>query len=136
MFEGLSYVEFSGEKLPIKCDMVVLEKIQDKYENLSKYENMLSGFVPSTDENGEVIRNEEGHMVGTYEIPKIAVLKEALLWMVQEGMEIEAEKNGDKFKGINENTVFRKVDISPQALGQLLHKEFARCFERKNAKTA
>ena len=38
MFESLKYIELSGEKFPIKCDMVVLEKIQEEYGNLDLFE--------------------------------------------------------------------------------------------------
>ena len=59
MFEKIKYIELSGEEFPIKCDILVLEKIQDKYEDLSEFENKLNGFTPAVDENGEYKRNEE-----------------------------------------------------------------------------
>ena len=66
MFEKTNYIELSGEKYPIKCDILVLERIQDKYEDLSEFENGLNGFTPAVDENGEYKRNEEGRLVGFY----------------------------------------------------------------------
>lgn len=44
MFEKTNYIELSGEKYPIKCDILVLERIQDKYEDLSEFENGLNGL--------------------------------------------------------------------------------------------
>ncbi len=41
MFEELKYIELSGEKYPVKCDMVVLEKIQDEFGSLDKYESFV-----------------------------------------------------------------------------------------------
>ena len=80
MFEKTNYIELSGEKYPIKCDILVLERIQDKYEDLSEFENGLNGFTPAVDENGEYKRNEEGRLVGFYGEPKIETLRDALEW--------------------------------------------------------
>ena len=41
MFEELKYIELSGEKYPVKCDMVVLEKIQDEFGSLEEFEKRL-----------------------------------------------------------------------------------------------
>ena len=51
MFEKTNYIELSGEKYPIKCDILVLERIQDKYEDLSEFENGLNGFTPAVDDH-------------------------------------------------------------------------------------
>ena len=52
MFDKLNYIELSGELYPIKCDMIVLERIQDKYNDISEFENGITGFQPKI---GEVI---------------------------------------------------------------------------------
>lgn len=134
MFEKLNYITLSGVEYPIKCDLVVIEKIQDKYGNLSDYENKLNGFYPAVDENGEYKRNEEGKILGLYGEPSISILKEALNWMVEEGMEIAREEGKDtpSIDGVN---LIRKADLAPRELSEILHDEFARCFERKNPKT-
>lgn len=89
MFEKVNYIELSGDKYPLKCDILVLEKIQEEYGDLTEFENNLTGFVPKRDEEGEIVRNEEGFMVGAYGIPDAKTLRKALMWMVQEGLEIE-----------------------------------------------
>ena len=71
MFEEMNMIVLSGKEYPMKCDNLVLEKIQDKYEDLGKYENMLNGFVPELDEYGEEVRNEDGLLVGHYKMPEI-----------------------------------------------------------------
>ena len=134
MFDKLNYIELSGKKYALKCDMLVLEKIQEKYEDLIKYENKLSGFVPGIDENGEYTRNEEGKLVGTYEEPNIRVLNDSLCWMVQEGLDIEREE-GKEVEEISDKNLLRMVDLTPRELSKILHNEFFRCFERKNGKT-
>lgn len=134
MFEKIKYIELSGQEYPIKCDILVLEKIQNRYEDLSEFENRLNGFTPAVDENGEYKRNEEGRLVGFYGEPKMEALRDALEWMVQEGIEIEQE-NGKDIQEVSGKALIRKVDMSPKELAEILHEEFARCFRRKNQKT-
>lgn len=130
MFEKLNHIELSGESYPIKCDLLVLEKIQDEYGDLSDFENKLTGFVPDIDEYGEYVRNEGGLLVGKRKTPEIKILRKMLIWMIEEGMEIEGEKNE-----LSEKEIMRKADMSPGELGQILHEEFNRCFQRKNGQT-
>ena len=135
MFEELRCIELSGEKYPIKCDMVVLEKIQNKYINMTEFENGLTGFVPAQNEAGEYKRNEDGYLLGVYRTPEIKMLNDALFWMVKEGEEIKAEEESRPVNEVDRNKILRKIDIPPKDLGTLLHEEFQRCFERKNEKT-
>lgn len=130
MFEKVNYIELSGDKYPLKCDILVLEKIQEEYGDLTEFENNLTGFVPKRDEEGELVRNEEGFMVGVYGIPDAKTLRKALMWMVQEGLEIEGTK-----MEITEVDIARKVDMSPVELGHVLRDEFSKCFKRKNGET-
>lgn len=130
MFERVNYIELSGDKYPLKCDILVLEKIQEEYGDLTEFENNLTGFVPKRDEEGELVRNEEGFMVGVYGIPDAKTLRKALMWMVQEGLEIEGIK-----MEITEVDIARKVDMSPVELGHVLRDEFSKCFKRKNGET-
>lgn len=135
MFDELKYIELSGKKIPYKCDMFVLEQIQEEYGDLSEFENKLTGFVPSVDEEGNIIRNEDGYVMGTYKIPEIKTMKKALAWMVKEGLEIEKEEKGIQTEEIEEKTLVRMVDMPPGELGKKLHEEFNRCFQRKNEQT-
>lgn len=135
MFEEVEKISLSGQEFPIKCDILVLEKIQNKYGELSIFENGLSGFTPKVDENGEEVRNEEGLLIGTYGMPDIAMLNDALVWFVMEGMDIERE-HGKEYPEITNAALLRKVDWHPKDLGSKLHDEFARCFRRKNEMTA
>lgn len=135
MFEKLNYIELSGEKFPIKCDILVLEKIQDKYGNLSEFENGIRGFKPNIGEDGLPERNEDGLIVGMVGVPNIKTLKDALAWMVEEGIEIKREEGEKELPILSNTQLFRKVDIPPKELGEILYGEFNRCFARKNAET-
>lgn len=132
MFEKLNHIELSGERYPIKCDLLVLEKIQDEYGDLSDFENKLTGFVPDVDEYGEYVRNEEGLLVGKRKTPEIKILRKALIWMIEEGMEVEGETGEHE---LNEKEIMRKADMPPGELSRILHEEFNRCFQRKNGQT-
>ena len=93
MFEEMNTIVLSGKEYPMKCDNLVLEKIQDKYEDLGKYENMLNGFVPELDEYGEEVRNEDGLLVGHYKMPDIKIINEAAVWFIQEGLAIKRDNH-------------------------------------------
>ena len=135
MFEEMNMIVLSGKEYPMKCDNLVLEKIQDKYEDLGKYENMLNGFVPELDEYGEEVRNEDGLLVGHYKMPDIKIINEAAVWFIQEGLAIKREENKEEIPEISDRTLIRQIDFNPRELSTILQQEFSRCFERKNATT-
>ena len=62
MFEELKYIELSGENYPVKCDMVVLEKIQNEFGSLDKFETKNYPWVPILDAEGEKVRDEDGNV--------------------------------------------------------------------------
>ena len=39
MFEGLSHITIAGTSYPIRCDLYVLECIQDKYGAIEEFED-------------------------------------------------------------------------------------------------
>ena len=68
-------------------------------------------------------------------MPDIPTVNTALFFMVNEGEEIAAEKEGREPRSYSRNEIARKVDISPVSLALKLHTEYYRCFELKNEKT-
>ena len=135
MFEKLNHIALSGTEYPIKCDLLVLERIQDKYKDLAEFENKLSGFVPGVDEDGEYTRNEEGRIIGYYGEPNMEALGDFLEWTVEEGIDIDREENGSEMETPERKKLIRSVDLAPRELMEILREEFRRCFERKNGKT-
>lgn len=131
MFEEMNMIVLSGKEYPMKCDNLVLEKIQDKYEDLGKYENMLNGFVPELDEYGEEVRNEDGLLVGHYKMPDIKIINEAAVWFIQEGLAIKREENKEEIPEISDRTLIRQIDFNPRELSTILHQEFSRCLREK-----
>ena len=135
MFEELKYIELSGEKYPVKCDLVVLEKIQDEFGSLDTFETKIYPWVPILDAEGEKVMDEEGNVETEFQMPDIPAVNTALFFMVNEGEEIAAEKEGREPRSYSRNEIVRKVDISPVSLALKLHTEYYRCFELKNEKT-
>lgn len=125
MFEKeLNTITLSGKEYPIKCSILVLEKIQDKYETLEAFEDDLSVFE-DTKENEEI----------KVRFPKMTALCDALYWMVQEGEEITAEEEGRKPIKYKRESLVRKMDGSLFTTAQILKREFGRSFVSKNQKT-
>ena len=77
----LAYIELSGVKLPIRCDMLVLEKIQEDYGDISEFENKLIGFEPIYNEDGSAKTNENGKSIG-----KIIILLKHILIRVRKSI--------------------------------------------------
>ena len=46
---NVSTLKLGGIEYPFKCDLIVLEKVQEKYEDLVKVEDGLRGFIPRID---------------------------------------------------------------------------------------
>lgn len=134
MFETLNRITLSGVELPIKCDLIVLEKIQDRYESISDFEKLIYRFTPQLDKDGNpVIR--DGAMIGTVATPpSLRALGDGLVWMVQEGVVI-ANDGGEKIPAYTPEQIKRLVDVPPYELSELVHEEFLRAFERKNSMT-
>ena len=125
MFEKeLDTIILSGKEYPIKCSILVLEKIQDKYETLENFEDGLSIFE-DTKEDEEI----------KVKFPKMTALCDALYWMIQEGEEITAEEENRKPVKYRRESLARKMDGSLFATAQILKREFGRSFISKNQKT-
>ena len=125
MFEKeLDTITLSGKEYPIKCSILVLEKIQDKYETLENFEDALSIFEDTKEDEDIKVK-----------FPKMTALCDALYWMVQEGEEITAEEENRKPVQYRRESLARKIDGSLFAIAQLLKREFGKSFTSKNRKT-
>lgn len=129
MFEELNYIEMSGRQYPLKCDLVVLEKIQEKYGNIEEFENRIMTWKP-------VSKPDEKGMVRAVEkFPDIQAVNDALFWMVCEGEEILADKEKRTPEKISRTDTARKADMTLEELADRLHGEFLNCFKRKKQMT-
>lgn len=136
MFDKLNHVTLSGEEYPIKCDMLVLEQIQNEYGSIAKFEKEIIAWEPMLDENGEEVLNDSGIRKVKSKLPSAKAVNDALYWMITEGMEIEAAKKNESFKVLKREELLRRIDMAYMKLVNLVHDEFSRCFEDPNEETA
>ena len=118
MFEELSRIRLSGKDYPIKCDLYVLEKLQDEFGDIGEFEKKLVGL------------QEEKK-----KLPDLKAVNSGLYWMVREGLEIEAEEKGEQAKIPKKETIIRMVDEPFLIVANKLHTEFAKCLVSKNLQT-
>ncbi len=135
MFEDLKTIKLSGEEYPIKCDLVVLEKIQDEFGSFDDFENGIRTWVPELDEDGEKVKDENGEIKTIFHLPDMRILNTALYFMVNEGEEIKAEKENRTPVLMSRDEIARKVELSPTILAIRLFDEYLRCFSIKNGET-
>lgn len=135
MFEELKSIEMSGKEYPIKCDLLVLEKIQDAYDSIGAFEEGLITWEAGLDESGKQMCDETGNPVIHGKFPKVRNVNDALVWMITEGEAITAEREKRTPKEISREKLVREVDIPLIDLANKLHEEFYRCFNLKNAET-
>lgn len=127
MVEKLNYIELSNGKYPMKCDLNVLELVQEEYGKLSLFERELSGLRPT----GE--KDEKGNSLYAREEPSVKVIRFALTLMVNEGIDIENAKRKKEREHITEQEAgVLASDVNIFDIAEKLHKEFLRCFESKN----
>ena len=50
---------FKGDSFPLRCDLLVLEKIQERVGDIMDAENEIRGFKPRVDSDGVWIRRLE-----------------------------------------------------------------------------
>ena len=78
MVDKINYLETETEKFPLGFTLNVMESIQEKYGTIEAWSNLIQ-------RDGE---------------PDIKALKFFITEAINEGLEIEAEKTGEKPKGI------------------------------------
>lgn len=135
MFEELKRITLSGESYPIKCDMVVLERLQEEFESISAFEDKLIPWEPKLNKEGKEVKGKNGKTIYTARIPDIKAVNTALYLMVNEGEEIMAESERRAPELFTRDQIARKIDLTPVDIADQLHDEFLRCLKLKNEKT-
>lgn len=132
IFEGLKEIELSGEKYPIKCDLIVLEQLQEEFGSVADFENKLLGIEYLKDAEGYYIQDGKGKRKANIGIPDTKAINQGLYLMVKEGLEIRGEEK--EKKAFSREELLRKVDKSYTEIAKVVHDTFAECFEGKNGK--
>ena len=87
MIDKITYLETNSEKFPLAFTLNVMEALQDEYETLSNW--------------SELIRNKKE--------PNIKALKFFITETINEGIEIENEKSGEKRVSITSSKAGRII---------------------------
>ena len=89
MKEKIIYLEAGNEKYPLAFNVNVIEEIQNEYGSISRW--------------GSIVENKDS----AESEPKIKDLKVGMLFMVNEGIEIENEKSETKRELLNSKQLGR-----------------------------
>ena len=105
-------------ELPIRCDLYVLDMLQQEFGSIEEFEKKLLGI---REENGKSVVGE----------PSVNAVAHALPLMIMEGMDIDKEINGRHYEI---NTVKHLIALTTRNYRELaaeLHAEMRRCFAKK-----
>lgn len=117
--------EFRGESFPIRCDLLVLEKIQEKVGDIIDAENEIRGFKPRVDSDGVVDTT-----VGRWTIPSIGLVTQALVWMMEEARSVT---NG-QYAIPSITDLKQQDDYTINELATIVYREFSSCIAGKKKK--
>lgn len=147
MFEGLNHITIAGTAYPVKCDLYVLECIQDKYGSLEEFEEgiryrkQVDGMVQKLDENEQPVLDENKNpvmipgKVWKYKDPDMKMINYGLELMVNEGIDIQNEDSKEKMSHVTARELARKMDLNVFEVSAILQREYVTCFKVKNQET-
>lgn len=116
---------FKGDSFPIRCDLLVLEKIQERVGDIMDAENMIRGFKPRVDSDGVVDTT-----TGRWTIPNIGLVVQSLIWMMEEARSIT---NG-QYQIPSIQDLKQQDDYTIGELATIVYKEFSSCIAGKKKK--
>ena len=116
---------FRGDSFPIRCDLLVLEKIQERVGDIMDAENEIRGFKPRVDSDGVIDTT-----VGRWTIPSIGLVTQALIWMMEEARSVT---NG-QYQIPSVKDLKQQDDYTIGELATIVYKEFSSCIAGKKKK--
>lgn len=120
MQERPDYIEIKGKKVPLWCDIFVLNEIQEKYGPVNVFERKLIGIK---EEKEKIIKTE----------PDIEAIILALELMITEGYKKEEMIMGAAVERKSVEELLMELTIPYEDLSKILHKSFKRCFLSKKS---
>ncbi len=101
MQNKLAYIETEKRRYPIVFNLNVMEEIQERYGSMSAW--------------GKIVENSEGGE------PKIKDLKNGLMYMINEGIDIENEEKGENSPMVTAKQVGRVIgEIGFEAITDII----------------
>lgn len=116
---------FRGDSFPIRCDLLVLEKIQNHVGDIMDAENEIRGFKPRIDADGVVDTT-----TGRWTIPNISLVTQSLVWMLEEARTIT---NG-QYSIPTTTDLKQQDDYTISELATIVYREFSSCIAGKKKK--
>lgn len=117
--------EFRGDSFPLRCDLLVLEKIQTKVGDIIDAENEIRGFKPRIDSDGVIDTT-----TGRWTIPDISLVVQSLIWMMEEAREItNGQYTIPTIKDLKQQDEYTINDLAT-----VVYKEFSLCIAGKKKK--
>lgn len=123
--DELTKFEYNGSEYPLRCDLVVLEKIQNFVGDIIEAEDKLRGYKPRVDKDGIVDRT-----IGTWTFPDVALVTQALVWMMEEGKEV----TGGDYDIPTVEEMKQQDEYSLNEMALPVFNEFERCIAGKKKK--
>lgn len=120
--ETMAKFSFRGDSFPIRCDLLVLEKIQERVGDIMDAENEIRGFKPRVDSDGVVDTT-----VGRWTIPSIGLVTQALVWMMEEARSVT---NG-QYSIPSVTDLKQQDEYTIGELATIVYKEFSSCIAGK-----
>ena len=107
----------------LKCDLNVLEKIQEEFGSLVEFERLLKGVSIEYDEDGNEVRKN-------VEIDLKTMKKGAYLMAVE-----AADIKGEHLTLEEFRRSLGMAELSLYEIAEAVYTEFGKCFVRKNSET-
>lgn len=114
--------DFQGQSYPLRCDLLVLEKIQERVGDILDADYKIRGFIPRVDADG-VIDTTTGRKT----FPDIGLVCAALVWMMQEAKDV----TGGVYDIPTTKDLKQQDDYTLGELSLIVYKEFADCLSGK-----
>lgn len=116
---------FRGDSFPLRCDLLVLEKIQERVGDIQIAEYEIKGFKPRIDADGVMDTS-----TGRWTIPNIGLVIQSLIWMMEEAKNIT---NG-QYQIPTVTDLKQQDDYTISELSLIVYKEFSSCIAGKKKK--
>lgn len=130
MLDHMETVTLGGKEYPIKCDIDVLIEIQEKFDGLNDFEMLVCGFRVVRAPDGSVVMDGKGAPRLEITEPSLRAIRGALPYMLREAAVALKETDPVDLSGADE--AIRKVQFDLTDVSKAMHREFSKCFERKN----
>lgn len=115
----MANVVIDGKEYPIKCNIKVMQAIQDKYKTLFNFELKVAGYEPAKNDDGTLMMRDGSPVMKLTE-PSLEAIYSILPLML--------EAAGNEKVELSEDIL--EFDIAD--IGSAMHEAYKECYERKN----